>query len=235
MAGASRSVVHALMVMAVIEAPFATAGEPLFTDDDTLVDPGYCQVEAWAMPARDSHGLFAQPACNLAFDTELALGLSRSSSDGERSSAMAVQLKHIFFNAPGDAWAFGASAGAMRDTSIAHGRSAFDTWYAKGIVALAASDDLELDFNLGAASTYGVGGYALAGMAAQYKVSARTELLGEVYRDAPGHAKAQAGLRVSVVPDRFDVYASVGQPFGQHHERWAVIGIRVQSDRLLPQ
>ena len=37
------------------------------------------------------------------------------------------------------------------------------------------------------------------------------------------------------IPDRFEAYASYGQPFGGSSGQWSVIfGIRLQTSRILP-
>jgi hypothetical protein len=223
-----------LALLLAAYANVAVAGAPLVTDDASVVTPGTCQLEVWGMAARDAHAFTAQPACNLVADTELAVGASRTwADDSGTSSGLVIQLKHVFVADPDGAWAFGAEAGAQRDTAAPPGRSAFATGYARALATWNPSDSLELDFNAGAASTRGSGSYALAGVAVQYAITPAMKLLGEVYHDEPGTGKAQVGIRFVVVPDRFEVYGSYGERFANHGDWWAIVGVRLQSRKLL--
>jgi hypothetical protein len=223
-----------LALLLAAYANVAVAGAPLVTDDASVVTPGTCQLEVWTTAAHDAHGPTAQPACNLLADTELAVGASRTwTDDSGTSSSLVIQLKHVFVADPDGAWAFGAEAGAERDTAAPAGRSAFATGYARALATCNPSDSLELDFNAGAASTRGSGSYALAGMAVQYALTPAMKLLGEVYRDEPGTGKVQAGVRFVVVPDRFEVYGSYGERFANRGDWWASVGVRLQSRKLL--
>jgi hypothetical protein len=215
-------------------AGVATAGAPLVTDDASVVTPGTCQVEVSGTAARGAHAFTVQPACNFVADTELAVGASRNrAGDDGTSSSLVVQLKHVFIADPDDAWALGAEVGAERDTAAPAGRSAFATGYARALATWTPNDSLELDFNAGAGSTRGSGGYALAGVAVQYALTPAIRLLGEVYHDEPGTGKAQAGVRLVVVPERFEVYGSYGERFANRGDRWAIVGVRLQSRKLL--
>jgi hypothetical protein len=229
-------IARAAAALLVLRAGCVFAGAPLVTDDAAVVAAGSCQIEAWGVLAHDGRGAFAQPACNLLADTELALGVSRNWPDDESaSSTMLAQLKHVFAAAHDGAWAFAASAGASRDTAAAHGNSAFDTGYARAIATFNAGDRLAIDVNGGIADTRGSGSYALGGLALRYAAPGNVQLLGEVYHDSPGTAKAQVGVRVAVVPDRFEVYASYGERLADRGDWWVIVGVRLQTRRLLPR
>lgn len=153
----------------------------------------------------------------------------------DSSSMLQLQAKAVLFTSPGNAWSFGVVAGAARDAGSPHGSSAFQNYYAKGLASWYPRDGLEMDFNLGASNAYGLGTFALAGAAIQYAVAPSVELLAEVYRDAPGRAKYQLGVRWIVVANRFETYVSYGDRFGAPPSQWAVIaGIRLQSATFLP-
>ncbi len=65
----------------------------------------------------------------------------------------------------------------------------------------------------------------------QYAPIDALQLLGEVFRDEPGRAKFQVGLRGIVVADRFEVYVSYGNRFDA--TQWfATAGIRLQTPEL---
>lgn len=67
----------------------------------------------------------------------------------------------------------------------------------------------------------GTGTYALAGVTMQSTVATGLQILAEAFRDAPGTANYQVGLRYVAVPDRLDVYASYGNRFGHASGRGA--------------
>ena len=70
----------------------------------------------------------------------------------------------------------------------------------------------------------------LAGADVQYSPLDRMQLLGEIFRDEPGRAKYQAGIRFTVIPDRFEAFVSYGSRFaGRADDWWAIAGIRLQS------
>jgi hypothetical protein len=120
--------VNRLLALLLVAASSAHAGLPLVTDDAAVVPPKTCQLEVWTVPSRDGHEYWAQPACNFTGSVELAVGGAQLRPDeGERSSAVVLQAKAVLFPRGDGDWSFGALAGAARDTSQPHGRSAFQS------------------------------------------------------------------------------------------------------------
>lgn len=214
----------------------AEAGQPLATDDAAIVAARTCQLEAWAESSHADREYWAQPACNFTGDLELTIGGAITEPPpGGRSGAAALQAKSTVLPRGDGSVAFGVSAGAMRDMSAPHGHSAFQTYYAKALASWYPRGDTEVDFNAGAANVYGTGTFALSGVAVQYAVVPRLQLLAETYRDAPGRGKYQAGLRFAAVPNVLEAYASYGARLGRGAEDWSVtVGIRAQSTTFLP-
>lgn len=217
-----------LMIAATLPA---RAGQPLANDDASLVEPGTCQLEAWTRFGHDDREYWAQPACNLTGNLEIAIGVARARLEGdETASALVLQGKSMLLPRDDGEWSFAAEAGAARDTSLPRGGSAFQYFYAKALASWYPRDDLEIDLNAGAANAYGSGTFVLAGAAIQYTVVTSVQLLAEVYRDQPGPGKYQLGLRYVVIPDRFDAFASFGNRFtGSSAQGFGMIGIRLQS------
>ena len=108
----------------------------------------------------------------------------------------------------------------------------------RAVVALASwypRDDLEFDFNLGAANGYGTGTFALADAAVQYSIAGNVQLLAEAFRDEPRGGRYQVGARYILVLDRFEAYASYGNRLDSSTDDWsAIIGVRLQTDAFLP-
>ena len=223
-----------IIALAVAAAPHALhAGEPLITDDAAIVAPHTCQLEAWYHRTHDGHEYWAQPACNLFGNLELEVGLARSYPDSDPvSSLIHLQAKTVLVPRDHGQWSFGLVGSADRDTGAPHGRTAFQTFNVSGLASWYPHDDLEIDFNLGASYQHGSGAFVFAGAAVQYEVVENLQLLGEIFHDEPGRAKFQVGVRGTVVKDRFEVYASYGNPFDA--SQWfATIGIRLQTPELL--
>ena len=211
-----------------MRASGAYAGQPLVTDDAAVVAPQTCQLEAWAHSTSDGHEYWAQPACNFTGNLELAVGAARTYPFGDSpSSIIQLQAKTVLFPRADGEWSFGGVASGARDTGAAHGRTAFQAFNVTGLASWYPRDELEIDLNLGVSYLYGSGSFAVAGAAVQYAPIDALQLLGEIFRDEPGRAKFQVGLRGIVVPDRFEVYVSYGNRFDA--AQWfATIGIRLQ-------
>ena len=214
----------------LIEASTAQGGQPLVTDNVALVDTDNCQVEVWVQSFRGGREVWALPACNPLGALEITAGGARAESDdGDRASRLQLQAKTVLIPRGDRAWSFGASAGAQRDTGAPHGRAAFQNYYGKALASFNPSNDVEVDVNLGLANTYGVGTYALAGVALQYALFDRLQLLSEIFRDEPGRSKFQVGARYVAIRNRLEAYLSHGNRIGGESTGWwTIAGIRVQ-------
>lgn len=219
-----------------LSVPSAHAGQPLVTDDAAVVAPKTCQFEASVRATRDGALWSAQPACNFGGDVEWSAGAAHLAPDTDPSSTVAqLQLKAVLFRTANAEGSFGALAGALRDTGAPHGSSAYQGYYAKGLASWYPRDDLEFDFNVGAANVRGAGTYVLAGVAATWTVTPDLQLLSEVFRDEPGASKFQLGLRLIVVRNRLEAYASCGNRFGRSSSSgFVVAGFRLQTPEFLP-
>jgi hypothetical protein len=230
------TIVRLAMLFAIAAVSPVRAGQPLVTDDASIVASKTCQVEAWIRSADDRRDYWAQPACNFTGDVETSVGLARSRPDeGDASSIVQFQVKTVLLPRGDGDWAFAAAAGLARDTGAPHGGSAFQMYYARAIASWFPRSDVEIDLNLGAANVYGTGTFALAGAAVQYAIIANLRLLAEAFHDQPRRDKYQVGVRYVVVPDRFEAYVSYGNQFGGLSNQWStIVGVRLQSPRFLP-
>jgi hypothetical protein len=228
-------VVAARIVAALCAAahPALHAGQPLVTDDAAVVAPHTCQLEAWAHSSSDGHEYWAQPACNFTGNLELAVGGARTYPFGSpQSTDIQLQAKTVLFPRGEGEWSLGAVAAATRDTGAPHGRTALQSSNLTGLASWYPREDLEVDLNLGLAYSFGSGSFAVAGAAIQYAPIDALQLLGEIFRDEPGRAKFQVGLRGIAVPDRLEVYVSYGNRFDA--TQWfATVGIRIQTPEFI--
>jgi len=225
-----------LLLFLLAAASAARAAQPLATDDAAVVTPKTCQLEVWNRSVHRAQALWAQPACNFTGNLELSFGGARARSDaGESSTIVALQAKTVLAASDDGAASFGMLAGAGRETAAPHGRSAFQSYYAKALASWYPRDDLEYDVNLGAANGYGKGTFALAGAAVQYAIARNVQLLAEAFRDEPRGGRYQVGARYILVLDRFEAYASYGNRLDSSTDDWsAIIGVRLQTDAFLP-
>lgn len=219
-----------------LAAPALHAGQPLVTDDAAIVAPKTCQLEAWTLVTRDGNAYLTQPACNPTGNVEFAVGVGTVRPDHEeRFSLMQLQAKAVLYALEDKSWSFGIVGGAGRDTGAPHGGPAFQAYYGKALATWYVNDDLEIDLNVGLANTYGLGSFALAGAAVQYKVLDNVQLLAEVFKEAPGRGAWQAGARFLVIPDRLEAYVAYRNSFGGPLDAWGVnVGIRLQTDAFMP-
>jgi hypothetical protein len=224
------------LILLAAAASSVHAAQPLATDDAAVVSPKTCQLEVWNRWANGAQALWAQPACNFTGNLELSIGAARMQADStEASGIVALQAKTVLAASDDGAASFGMLAGAGRETGAAHGRSAFQSYYAKALASWYPRDDLEFDFNVGAANTYGSGTFAVAGAAVQYAIAGNVQLLAEAFRDEPRGTRYQVGARYIVVPDRFEAYASFGNRLDGSADEWsATIGVRIQTAAFLP-
>jgi len=220
------------VIVCVASASSLRAGQPLVTDDAAIVAPHTCQLEAWVHPTSDGHEYWAQPACNFTGNLELAVGAARNYPYGDTASSLIhLQAKTVLFPRADGEWSFGVVGSGDRDTGAPRGRTAFQAFNVTGLASWYPRDDLEIDLNLGASYQHGSEYFAVGGAAIQYAPIETLQLLGEVFRDEPGRAKFQVGLRGIVVADRFEVYVSYGNRFDA--TQWfATAGIRLQTPEL---
>ncbi|HEX2830528.1 MAG TPA: hypothetical protein VHP37_29595 [Burkholderiales bacterium] len=223
----------ALTCVALLLPAAARAARPMITDDARIVDPRACQVETWVRRNEDhSTELWAIPACNPTGNLELALGGSRTRENGEtHTTDVLMQGKTIFKPLETNGWGIGLALGRLRypdEPSKSVGRGLY------GYVPLSVSfaDDLAvLHVNGGVLRpsgdshhrpTWGVGG--------EIKLNPKLFFIPEVFHQEAGRPQFQAGLRIWIVPQRFQIDTTYGDRLGGTGEkRWFSIGMRLIS------
>jgi hypothetical protein len=223
-------------IVAVVLAGPVYAAQPLATDDAAVLPPRTCQVEAWIERAHDAREHGIAPACNFSGNLELGAGIVRVRPDADdRSSVLQLQAKTVLYPRANGAWSFGAVGGAVRDTTAPHGRSAFQTFYGKGLASWYPLDDVQVDINLGFSTSHESGTSSLAGVALQYTLTANVQLLAELFRDEPGRGKFQVGVRLLAIPDRFETFIGYVDQLGAGSRSSSVIiGFRAQAPAWRP-
>lgn len=207
----------------------ALATRPMVVDDASIEAPGNCQVESWTQRTAYQTEYWAVPACNFGGalqSWELSAGLGRVGPDGPGGAYRAgvFQAKTVFHPLQTNGWGIGLTVanqfrqggGVAGDLSVLvpASLSRFD-------------DRLLLHANLGwlhahvdhRSDLFWAGG-------AEWAAHPVLSLTLEAYGTARGHALAQAGVRLTLVPERVALDAGIGRRIGGgDSQRYATAGL----------
>jgi hypothetical protein len=218
---------RALLAIALAAAAAAAHAErPLETDDATLVDEGWCQLESWVFHSRSAQRYWLVPACNPFGNLELQVGLARAQSDdGPWHNDYLLQAKTLLKPLEENGWGVGLSATAAR-----FGDGTDRTWGYTGLLIVSrslAENRVRLDANFGAAYVYRTRHLGGAwGVAGTYNVTERVAVVAEVLGVAGEGRLAQAGGRLWIVPDRVQIDGTIGRSnFSGRTENIFTLGI----------
>lgn len=189
----------------------AHAGRPLDTEDATILDEGWCQLESWVFGSRSTTRYWLVPACSPFGNLELQLGYAREQpDDAPGHNDYLLQAKTLLKPLEPNEWGFGLSASAVRA-----GGGEDRTW---GYTALfiasrsLADDRVRLHGNAGALYTQRTRRTSgLWGLAGEFDVTERVTVLGEVVGVSGEGRLAQVGGRVWLVPERVSLDGTVGR------------------------
>lgn len=214
----------------------AWAARPFVTDDARLTTAGSCQLESWLRIYPDSREIWALPACNPGGNLEFTAGGGRARNTGEEVTRDYVfQAKTLFRTLEANDWGWGMAVGTVRHPEINPGPNLLGNTYAYIPVSASFRDDaIVMHGNLGwlrdRAShqdnvTWGLGG--------EFQLASRLTAIAETFGDHRSRPYWQAGGRYSVIPDRVQIDATVGQQLDDPHSgRWLSFGLRLTPDRL---
>jgi hypothetical protein len=209
------------------------AARPMVTDDARLVDAGACQLEAWQRVNRGSRERWAFPACNPTGKLEVTLGGNDlPDGSGGRANDYVVQGKMLFRGLETNGYGFGLAAGAYFHGDPAPGQGQLKSAYFYVPISKSwLGDQLVVHVNLGAQSDRDAGTHPWTwGVGAESSLTSRLILIAESYGDGHARPSYQAGLRFWIVPNRFQVDATLGaQPGETTAPRWFSIGVRLVS------
>jgi hypothetical protein len=209
----------------------------MITDDARITDAGACQLEAWQKTLRDSREYWAFPACNPTGNLEITLGANDLPyGNGGRAIDYVLQGKTLFRELETNGYAWGLAAGVVAHADPMPGQGRMSAAYFYLPFSASFRDDLFIvHLNLGAQDnrdrdvkpvTYGAG--------TEINFTRRFALIAESYGDDRGTPYYQAGVRIWVVPGRFQIDATQGARFGDSKEsRWWTVGVRLISPPFL--
>ena len=208
----------------------AHAARPLVVDDASILDPHHCQLEAWTQHAPAQTEYWAVPACNVGGHWELGAGLGRIGPDrggrGYRSGVL--QAKTVFRQLATDDWGIGLTvANQFRQGDGVRGDFSV---LVPASVSL-AHDRVLLHANAGWLRLHADGSHGgLWAAGGEWAATSRIALTLEAYGSQRGHAYRQAGVRLTLVPDRLALDAGLGTRLGGG-ERYATFGLTLAGPR----
>lgn len=215
----------------------AHAARPMVTDDARIVDPGACQIETWRRGDRGSYESWALPACNFTGNLEVTLGATdQPEASGGRAADIVLQGKTVFKTLETNGYGYGLVVGGVSHSDRIAQQESVGSIYGYVPISKSFHDDrLIVHVNLGAlqnrdvdtkAFTWGVGG--------EFNVTSRVALIAETYGNNHSQPFVQGGLRIWIVPNRFQVDTTIGAQSGDFGPtRWWTIGMRLISPPFL--
>jgi len=215
----------------------AHAARPMVTDDARIVDPGACQIETWRRGNRGSYEFWALPACNFTGNLEVTLGgTDQPEAGGGHAADFVLQGKGLFKPLETNSYSYGLVVGGMMHSDRSTQQERVGSIY--GYVPISKSfqnDRLIAHVNLGAlqnrdadtkAFTWGAGG--------ELNFTPRVALIAETYGNNHSRPFVQGGLRIWIVPNRFQIDTTLGAQSGDFGPtRWWTVGVRLISPPFL--
>jgi hypothetical protein len=214
----------------------AWAARPFVTDDARLTTAGSCQLESWMRVYPESSEVWALPACNPGGNLEVTLGGGLAAVSGSPATGdYVLQLKSLFRPLVTNGWGAGWSIGTVQHPQATPGPNVLGSTYAYLPVSVSfLGDQAIMHANVGwlrdKASnqdrrTWGLG--------FEIPTVSRLTLIVESFGDDQNRPFWQSGVRFAVVPNLFQIDATVGQQAGSDAGgRWLSLGFRWTPDRL---
>lgn len=219
-----------LLVLA-LGSSHAEAARPFVTDDARVVDPGGCQIEAFAKRQRklDEREFWLLPACNPWGRVELTLG--RSWVDGNApgdSRFNVIQAKTLLRALQTNGSGYAVTVGAARVTPFSGPHTTNP--YVNGIGSFSFADDrVVIHANLGAIADRQAGmTRGTWGLGAEIQFHPRVYGIVETYGQRADKPTRHVGLRLWVVPSKVQLDATVGmQHSGPPERSFGSLGLRL--------
>lgn len=204
----------ALSLLTIFLSKHANAARPMVTDDARLTKSGSCQIESWYRLNPNGSELWALPACNPSGNFEVTLGGALSKVDNQKSTTdIIIQAKTIIKELKANDWGVGFAIGTANHQSDEYpGPNGVGTSYFYVPISISSFEDkLITHINVGyihnRKSTLDSATWAIG---AEVKTIPNILYILESYGDNRSSSFVQTGLRYSVVPDVFQVDATIG-------------------------
>ncbi len=214
----------------------AMSARPFVTDDARLTTEGSCQLETWVRSYKDSHEVWALPACNPTGNLEFTVGGGRARNHGDHgTSDFVFQLKTLFRPLSTNSWGWGLGLGTVRHPEINPGPNLLGNTYAYVPMSFSFHDDrVVVHTNVGWLKERTTNRHnATWGLGAEFQTTQRVMLIAEAFGDHRHNPYAQVGGRLAIVPNRVQVDLTVGQQLaGPSGSRWISLGLRFTPDEV---
>ncbi len=226
-----RSYLWSVLVLSVIHIP-AEAARPFVTDDARLTAAGSCQVESWTRFYEDSTEVWALPACNPTGNLELTVGGGQAryqDTSLSTSEDYVFQAKTLFRALETNSWGWGAAIGTVRHPEINPGPNQHGNTYLYFPLSLSFADDrVVMHLNTGWLHDKSLSRERLTwGIGSEINATHRLTLVAESFGDNRANPYWQTGVRYAIIPNLFQVDATVGQQTGTSEDnRWISFGLR---------
>ena len=222
--------------LALLPQPAAHAARPLITDDARITDAHACQVETWLKSTRPGREFWAFPACNPTGNLEITFGANElPDAAGGHTGDYVLQGKTLFRALETNGYAYGLAAGVIRhgDPLAGQGRTSATYFYVP-VSASFADDRFVVHLNVGAQNNRDVNARPVTyGLGTEINFTQRFALIAETFGDDRTRQYYQAGVRIWVVPGRFQIDATRGAQSGDFGaSRWWTIGVRLISPAI---
>jgi hypothetical protein len=211
-AGTSRRPCGVAVALALAASNAAAMGGHFDVDDATVLDPGRCQVELWALHGEDARLGHVGPACRVG-PVEVGLTLERLSNGAEYASLLGAQVKWVGALAP--QLDIGAVAAAAHDAT--RGGDLFTVYVP---LTWSVSEAVQLHANAGADRNREGRTTSRLGVAGEWALDQRFTLLAERFRLFDAIA-TRAGLRIAL-GDPASIDFSGARISGSGHRVWGL-------------
>jgi hypothetical protein len=207
-----RRIAGAVLAIALAAtAASAYAGRPLDTEDATIVDEGWCQLESWVFASSSTRRYWLVPACNPFGNLELQVGFAREQpEDAPGHNDYVLHAKTLLKPLEANGWGIGLAGSAAR-----FGGGEERTWGYTALLIVSrslADDRVRLNGNAGALYTQRTSRLSgLWGFSGELDVTERVTVLGEVLGVSGEGRLAQVDGRVWLVPERVSLDGTVGR------------------------
>jgi hypothetical protein len=217
--------------------PAAHAARPMVTDDARITDPQSCQIETWTKSTRAGREYWAFPACNPTGNLEWTLGGNTlPDGTGGHVGDYLLQGKTLFRQLETNDFAWGLAAGIIRhgDPLVGQDRTSATYFYVP-ISASFADDRLIIHVNVGAQDNRDTDSKPVTyGLGSEINLTQRFALIVETYGDNRTRQYFQGGVRIWIVPGRFQIDATRGAQSGDYGgSNWWTIGLRLISPAFI--
>lgn len=217
-----------ILLILIMLANALHAARPMNTDDARVTPYGHCQLETWSEfhLSRDSQ-IWALPACNLLWDTEISLG----GDIGLHNSAFRFQLKKLFVNADEKPWGIGIALGNALTQDAPHQFSFNELYFYIPASVVFLDSRLVLHANLGYTLLNLNEHILTTGLGLEAQITDRIFFIGEIYYALGEPLIYQVGLRTWLIEDMLQIDSTYGNSFDFKNTFFSV-GLRIISPRL---